>query len=107
MKANLLHEKAGLRLGKCLSTLDERGVQHGDTLRKLVTPFLDSTFREMGIDPVRLSLEQKQKVALAGQCDIKTTRIAAGNTQDDSATDLINYVAAWSELDASPRESIL
>lgn len=103
---NILSDLAKTTIGECLDILDERGETHRDTLGHLSTAYIDSTLREIGIQPERISLVQKQKLFLACMCDQKTTRIGQGSAQKDSAQDLINYTAAWCQIDASPKPEL-
>lgn len=97
-------------IGRALAICTQRGEEYQDSwdLNNLKAPFLTHTLSNVKlldgsiVQPATIRL-----IMLAALADVKLSRLVGG-WKDDTAVDLINYVAAYAELrqqyDTTPRE---
>jgi hypothetical protein len=81
---------------KALAVCAQRGGEYNDSwaIENIKTPFLDNTLQGFGI---ALTASAKRLIVLAALADVKISRLV-GPYKEDSAVDLINYVAAYNSL---------
>jgi len=91
-------------LAKALEICTQRGTEYQDSwaTENLKTPFLDNLVAALRpqVDSrgeVFYSSAEKRLIVLASLCDVKLSRLT-GAYKEDTAVDLINYVAAYNAL---------
>lgn len=84
-------------INKALKISGERGGEYQDSwaVENLITPFLDNLLAS-GI-PANPCRRFRRLIIMASMIDIKISRLG-GAWKDDTAIDMINYVAAYTQL---------
>lgn len=82
-----------------LAISNQRGGEYSDSwsLENLQTPFLTNLLTNCPPTPSMVTPEFKRLVIMASMIDVKVSRLG-GPWKDDTALDLINYIAAYTSL---------
>lgn len=82
-----------------LAISNQRGGEYSDSwsLENLQTPFLTNLLTNCPPTPSMVTPEFKRLVIMASMIDVKVSRLG-GPWKDDTALDLINYIAAYTAL---------
>lgn len=86
-------------IARANSISSQRAGEYNDSwsLEQLNTPWLDNLMRDFPSTPVMHEREYKRLIVMASMIDIKISRLGGG-WKDDTPLDLINYIAAYTDL---------